>query len=142
MEYLREKIRGMVEHGGAGRASDFQLGREQLDGMIRAIIIEIAPAGSTTADRRELIGQARGALTAALEAEGPAFAATRRAFTEAVFRLNLKASGLAQEILRQIAEDGVVYFDTADANRDSAKPLAAPLDKKLDDALRELTKTE
>ena len=141
-EYLREKVRGIVEHAGAGRTADVRLSREQLEGMIRSIIIEIAPAGSTTADRRHLIGQARGALTAALESEGPAFAACKRAFTEAVFRLNLKASGLAQEILRQIAEDGVVYFDTADADREKAKPLIAPLDRKLEDALRELTKTE
>ncbi|HEX7898457.1 MAG TPA: hypothetical protein VF950_11900 [Planctomycetota bacterium] len=141
-EYLREKVRGLVEHAGAARAAEVRLGREQLEGMIRSILIEIAPAGSSTADRRQLVAQARGALTAALDAEGPAFAASKRAFTEAVFRLNLKASGLAQEILRQIAEDGVVYFDTADASRESAKPLAAPLDKKLGDALRELTKTE
>ena len=141
-EYLREKVRGLVEIGGAGRASDFALSREQLDGMIRSIIIEIAPAGSTTADRRQLIGQARGAITAALESEGPAFAACKRAFIEAVFRLSLKATGLAQEILRQVNEDGVIYFDTADADREKAKPLVAPLDRKLEDALKELTKTE
>lgn len=142
IEYLREKVRALVEFGGAGRAADLRTGREQLDGMIRSILLEIAPAGSSTAERTQLIGQARAALTQAMDAEGPEFAAAKRAFTESVFRLNLKAGGLAQEILRQIAEDGVVFFDTADAERNKAKPLIPPLDKKLQDALRELTKTE
>jgi hypothetical protein len=141
-EYLREKVRALVEFGGAGREADLRLGKEQLEGMIRSIIIEIAPEGSTTADRRQLIGQARGALTSALEAEGPAFAACKRAFIEAVFRLSLKAEGLAREILQQVNEDGVVYFDTADADREKAKPLYPALDKKLTDALNALTKTE
>ena len=141
-EYLREKVRGLVEYGGNGRGADFQVSREQFDSMLRSILIELAPAGSSTADRRQLVAQARGALVAALESEGPAFAGTRRQFTEAVFRLNMRASGLAQEILRQINEDGVAYFEQADADRDAAKKLFPPIDKKLEDALKELTKTE
>lgn len=140
LEYLREKVRALVEFGGAQRGPDLLLSREQLDGMIRAIVLEIAPEGSSTAERRDLVGQARGALTSALEAEGFEFAAARRAFTEAVFRLNLKASGVAVDILRQLSEEGAVYFQTADADRAAAKPLYPPLDKKLDALLRELTK--
>jgi hypothetical protein len=141
-EYLREKVRGLVEYGGNGRAPEFQLSREQFDGMLRSILIELAPAGSSTADRRQLVSQARGALIAALEAEGPAFAGTRRQFTEAVFRLSMRATGLALEILRQVNEDGAAYFEQADASRDAARKLFPPLDRKLEDALKELTKPE
>jgi len=140
LEYLREKVRALVEFGGAERGPDLLLGREQLDGMIRSIILEIAPEGSTTAQRRDLVGQARGALQAALEAQGPALAAARRAFTEAVFRLNLKASGVAVDILRQLIEEGNAYLDAAENDREAARKLHPTLDKKLDALLRELTK--
>lgn len=140
LEYLREKVRALVEFGGAQRGPDLLLGREQLDGMIRAIVLEIAPEGSSTAERRDLVGQARGALTSALEAEAFEFAAARRAYTEAIFRLGLKATGVAVDIVRQLTEEGATYFQTADADREAAKKLYPPLDKKLDALLRELTK--
>ena len=141
-EYLREKVRGMVEYAGAGRAADLNLAREQLDAMIRSHILELAPPGSTTAERRTLVGIARGALVSALDAEGPAFAACRKGFVEALLKLSVKAPPEARDALLLISAQGSAFFDEADADRDRGRKLQPELDKKLAELLQLLTRTE
>jgi hypothetical protein len=141
-EYLREKVRGLVESGGAGREADLQVGREQLDGMIRGMILDLAPPGSTAAERRALIGQARGAAVSALDAEGPAFAACKKGFLEALLKLSVKAPPEARDALLLVTAQGTAYFDEADASRERARKLQPDLDRKLADVLQLLLKTE
>jgi hypothetical protein len=141
-EYLREKVRGMVEFAGAGRAGDLNVARDQLDGMIRTQILELAPVGSSAAERRTLVGQARGALVSALDSEGPAFAACRKGFVEAVLKLSVKAPPEARDALLLISAQGSAFFDEADADRDRGRVLQPALDKKLAELLDLLTRTE
>lgn len=141
-EHLREKVRGLVEHGGAGREAELQTGHESLKSTIRGMVLEMAPAGSTTAERRTLIGQARGALVAALDAEGPAFAGCRRGYTEALLKLTVKAPPGSLDRLQSAIADGADFFERADADRAAGRKLLPALDKKLDDLLQALTKTE
>lgn len=141
-EHLRGKIGAMVELAGAGKAADVQIVREQLEAMIRTTVAELAPPGSTTAERRTLVGQARGALVSCLDSEGPAFAACRKGFLEALLKLSVKAPPEARDALLVITEQGRAFFDVADADRERARPLVPDLDKKLADVLQLLLKTE
>ncbi len=142
-ETLRNMLRQIVEVGGAGRAADLQVGRQRLDAMLRAMILETAPAGSTAAERRTLVGQARGALVSALDTQGgAALAACRRGFSEALLKLNLKAPPEARDALLEISGLGSAYFDVVEASRERAQKLQPDLDKRLADVLQVLVTPE
>ncbi len=134
-ENLRNTLRQIVEVAGAGRAADLQAGRQRLDGAIRGMILETAPAGSTGAERRDLVGRARGALVSALDTQGPALAACRRTFTDAVLKLSLKAPPEARDALLEISGLGASYFEQIEASRERGQKLQPDLDKRLADVL-------